>query len=200
VDEIRARRADNRLLLHEKVGHLGIFVSASVAKRGPPNSLAALDLIEALPPGLYEAIIRDTKPDIQGWSMSAGAISSSPAAHDRRHPQARRRPRRRAGFESSTRVADQSEPLRQVRFADRESDVERGHSALLRDTNPARLERWFLSDSILDALGQVDGGRQCARIPSGLAKNPFAKVERDVSGRIEQAPGASSHQCVFYLS
>src|SRR6266478_9702113 len=59
---------------------------------------------------------------------------------------------------------------------------------VLRGTNPARLERWFLSDLnpwMLWVKSMAETVRTNRRPVS--PKNPFAKVERDVSGRIEQA-------------
>lgn len=44
-------------LLNEHVGHLGIFVSADVAKREHRAILRSLRAIEALPPGLYQMIL-----------------------------------------------------------------------------------------------------------------------------------------------
>ena len=49
--------------LHEKIGHLGIFVSAERrASARPRSSPARSSSIETLPPGLYEAVIEDTHP------------------------------------------------------------------------------------------------------------------------------------------
>ncbi len=48
--------------LHPSVGHLGIFVSAGVANREHSELFCALDLIDVLPPGLYEARIEDIAP------------------------------------------------------------------------------------------------------------------------------------------
>ena len=77
VDEIRLNEQTIVYCLHEKIGHLGIFVSASVAKRETAELASALELIDTLPPGLYEAVITDTKPTCRGSSTSTGAISSS---------------------------------------------------------------------------------------------------------------------------
>lgn len=48
-------------LQHHSVGHLGIFVSGSVARREHRQLIASLDAIKALPPGLFELIIKDIK-------------------------------------------------------------------------------------------------------------------------------------------
>jgi hypothetical protein len=50
-------------LLHRDVGHLGIFVSAEVARREHRAILENLDALEALPPGLYEMRIEATTDD-----------------------------------------------------------------------------------------------------------------------------------------
>lgn len=41
-------------VLHESVGHLGIFVGGSVALKEHDQLVTSLDVIESLPPGLYE--------------------------------------------------------------------------------------------------------------------------------------------------
>jgi len=56
----------------EKAGHLGLFVSAGVAKRETSELASALDLIDTLPPGLYEAIIQDTHPEMPGLQYVEG--------------------------------------------------------------------------------------------------------------------------------
>lgn len=41
--------------MHEDVGHLGIFVSSSIANKEHQKFISNIDFIESLPPGLYEA-------------------------------------------------------------------------------------------------------------------------------------------------
>ena len=41
--------------MHETIGHLGIFVSGGVAKKEHAEFSSNIDLIDVLPPGLYEA-------------------------------------------------------------------------------------------------------------------------------------------------
>jgi len=43
--------------LHQTIGHLGIFVSAKVATKEHRELQQATDLIDVLPPGLYEAVL-----------------------------------------------------------------------------------------------------------------------------------------------
>src|SRR5271157_6121537 len=44
-------------MVHEKVGHLGIFVSSSIAKKEHAEVTSTMKTIEALAPGLYEMTI-----------------------------------------------------------------------------------------------------------------------------------------------
>jgi len=62
VDEIIANEQVIVYCLHDSVGHLGIFVSSGVANREHTELFSALDLIDVLPPGLYEAVIEDIAP------------------------------------------------------------------------------------------------------------------------------------------
>ena len=59
VEDIRVRKQVIVYCLHEKIGHLGIFVSGGIADREHSKLVGALELIELLPPGLYEATIED---------------------------------------------------------------------------------------------------------------------------------------------
>lgn len=55
VDDIRAYGQTIVYTVHENVGHLGIFVSGGVAKKEHAEFSSNIDLIDVLPPGLYEA-------------------------------------------------------------------------------------------------------------------------------------------------
>ena len=55
VDDIRSYGQTIVYTVHETVGHLGIFVSGSVAKKEHGEFSSNIDLIDTLPPGLYEA-------------------------------------------------------------------------------------------------------------------------------------------------
>jgi len=61
TDEIKARGQVIVGLLHQDVGHLGIFVSGKVAKKEHAQIVSVLKSIEALPPGLYGMAIKESK-------------------------------------------------------------------------------------------------------------------------------------------
>ncbi|HVM79079.1 MAG TPA: DUF3141 domain-containing protein, partial [Stellaceae bacterium] len=55
--EIRIRGQRIIYMVHDKVGHLGIFVSSSIAKKEHAEVTSTMKTIEALSPGLYEMTI-----------------------------------------------------------------------------------------------------------------------------------------------
>src|SRR5271168_4227163 len=63
VDEIRAYGQTIVYTVHETVGHLGIFVSGGVAKKEHSEFSSNIDLIDVLPPGLYEATFEEKSVD-----------------------------------------------------------------------------------------------------------------------------------------
>jgi hypothetical protein len=63
VDDIRVHGQTIVYAVHESIGHLGIFVSGSVAKKEHDQFTNNIDLIDALPPGLYEAVMTPKDPD-----------------------------------------------------------------------------------------------------------------------------------------
>ena len=62
VDDIRANGQTIVYCVHDKIGHLGIFVSASVAKKEHAEFANNIDFIDCLPPGLYEAVLTPVPP------------------------------------------------------------------------------------------------------------------------------------------
>ena len=63
VDEIRSYGQTIVYTVHENAGHLGLFVSGSVARKEHGKFSSNIDLIDTLPPGLYEAVFEDKQDD-----------------------------------------------------------------------------------------------------------------------------------------
>lgn len=59
VAEIKRRQQVVVYLLHDTIGHLGIFVSGKVSKKEHKEIIASIDLIGYLSPGLYEMVIEE---------------------------------------------------------------------------------------------------------------------------------------------
>src|SRR6476646_1421739 len=72
VDDIRAYGQTIVYTVHESVGHLGIFVSGGVAKKEHAEFSSNIDLIDVLPPGLYEATFEPRGPDTLNDDLTVG--------------------------------------------------------------------------------------------------------------------------------
>src|SRR4051795_11064977 len=73
VDEIRSYGQTIVYTIHESVGHLGIFVSGGVAKKEHGEFSSNIDLIDTLPPGLYEAVFDAKTGDTANSDLAAGS-------------------------------------------------------------------------------------------------------------------------------
>ena len=62
--------------VHETIGHLGIFVSGSVAKKEHQEFAENIDLIDCLPPGLYEAVFQMKTPEVANVELVSGGYIS----------------------------------------------------------------------------------------------------------------------------
>lgn len=63
VAEIKIRGQRIIYMVHEQVGHLGIFVSSQIANKEHSEVASTLETIEAMAPGLYEMRIEDISED-----------------------------------------------------------------------------------------------------------------------------------------
>ena len=72
VDEIRYHGQTIVYTVHETVGHLGIFVSGGVAKKEHAEFSSNIDLIDVLPPGLYEATFTAKSGDTARGDLAGG--------------------------------------------------------------------------------------------------------------------------------
>jgi len=71
VEDVRSYGQTIVYTIHETIGHLGIFVSAGVARKEHGEFSSNIDLIDTLPPGLYEAVFREIK-DATNAELASG--------------------------------------------------------------------------------------------------------------------------------
>ncbi len=71
-DEILAHGQTIVYAVHESIGHLGIFVSGAIAKKEHREFTCNIDMIDLLPAGIYEAVIRDKTPDTPNAELAYG--------------------------------------------------------------------------------------------------------------------------------
>ena len=107
VEDIRANGQTIVYCVHDKIGHLGIFVSGGVAKKEHPEFATNIDFIDCLPPGLYEAVLTpagEAEPRRAGGRRLCRPLRAPLA---RRHPGPRQqRPRGRAQFAAVARLSE----------------------------------------------------------------------------------------------
>jgi len=72
TEEIRMYGQTIVYAIHESVGHLGIFVSGAVARKEHEEFASNIDLIDVLPPGLYEAVLHQKAPDDANPALAHG--------------------------------------------------------------------------------------------------------------------------------
>jgi pimeloyl-ACP methyl ester carboxylesterase len=72
VDDIRSCGQTIVYTIHDTVGHLGIFVSGAVAKKEHGEFADNIDLIDTLPPGLYEAVFEPKTDSTPGADLVTG--------------------------------------------------------------------------------------------------------------------------------
>jgi pimeloyl-ACP methyl ester carboxylesterase len=72
IDEIRSYGQTIVYTIHETAGHLGIFVSGGIARKEHSEFSSNIDLIDTLPPGLYEAVFAQKSSDTANPDLVSG--------------------------------------------------------------------------------------------------------------------------------
>ncbi|TCL64613.1 DUF3141 domain-containing protein [Rhizobium sp. BK251] len=188
VNEMRSHGQTIVYTVHETIGHLGIFVSASVARKEHGEFSSNIDLIDALPPGLYEATFEaKTDETIRGdlvegnWIMRCEArtlddiraLGCNSPADDRR-------------FATAARVSEINLALYRTFFQPVvRAMVPDWAAKQLRESHPLRLQYELLSDAnplmaqIADLAADVAEERRPV-----AAENPFLALEKAFSSQI----------------
>ncbi len=176
VDEIRARGQRILYTLHENVGHLGIFVASSVAKKEHEQIVSTLKAIEALAPGLYEMVITEEYGEginkqfkVAFAERSIEQVVEQSGGDDSDKP-----------FAAAARFSELGAELYDLTMRPFVQAMSNELSAeTLAHTSPMRLQRWAESDRnpmmplVKDLAEQVRKQRQ----PAG-ENNPFRAIER----------------------
>jgi poly(3-hydroxyalkanoate) synthetase len=144
TDEIKARGQVIVGLLHQDIGHLGIFVSGRVAKKEHAQIVSVLETIELLPPGLYGMQIKEVKRN--------GGIEYEVEFEERRLEDitARLNPLKRGderAFEAVAEISDFNQRAYELFVRPLvQATMDSSTAELLRTMHPLRVQRWALSD------------------------------------------------------
>lgn len=187
-DEIVRRGQVIVYMLHEGIGHLGIFVSGKVAKKEHAEIIGTMQLVNALPPGLYEMVIDEKPSRIESGELVEGdylvrverrRVADIRALDDELRDE--------EYFTSVAAVSEINDRLYRrfvspwVRLFTNELTAE-----LLRTMNPVRAQRELISDRN-PFLRMLEPWARWARGHRRVADehNPFRVLERDVSRSVE---------------
>ena len=171
VEEIKARGQRIVYMLHDSIGHLGIFVSSQVAGREHVAITDTVRAIEALSPGLYEMILDDEEDRVHIRFEPRG-IGDILKLGDGRDDE-----------ELFTEVAEMSNINTTVydRFVRPtiKSMVTPESAELIRESHPLRTQRLMFSDKnpIMPAMDKITEGLVQER-KKASEDNPFLMGEK----------------------
>jgi len=162
-------------LVHEDVGHLGIFVSGKVAQKEHTEIIEALDYIERLRPGLYVMELEETS----GTGKEKYLSTFREVTLDARRKFNRLERKDEKPFEVVAEVSLMNEkayalfgrPI--VKSMVNEKTAELG-----RNLHPLRVQRWFFSDinPLMWTVGLMASKAEADRKPASQ-DNPFRRLE-----------------------
>ena len=189
VEEIRSHGQTIVYTIHETVGHLGIFVSAGVARKEHGEFSSNIDLIDVLPPGLYEAVFEAKSEGTAGSDFVTGdwvmrceartlddirALGGNDAADERR-------------FAAAARISEINLALYRT-FAQPavRAFVPEGVADRLKQLHPLRLQYELFSDTN-PMMAWFKAAADMARDDrkAVAADNPFLALEQSLSKQIE---------------
>lgn len=145
TEEIKARGQVIVGLMHQHVGHLGIFVSGKVAKKEGTQIASVLKSIEALPPGLYGMEIAEQK-DREGKATYEVSLVElrleEVVARMNRFKRADEKP-----FEAVKVISEFNQRAYELFGRPLVQALSNEYGAKLsREFHPLRLQRWAISD------------------------------------------------------
>jgi pimeloyl-ACP methyl ester carboxylesterase len=145
TEEIKARGQVIVGLMHEDIGHLGIFVSGKVAKKEHAQIVSVMKSVEMLPPGLYAMKI-DTTKDADGKEDYTVEFRERRlediTAHFNRFQRNDEKP-----FEAVAAVSEFNQRAYELFMQPTVQSMSNDMTAKLRrEFHPLRFQRWALSD------------------------------------------------------
>jgi pimeloyl-ACP methyl ester carboxylesterase/tellurite resistance protein len=185
TSEIRIRGQRIIYMIHEQVGHLGIFVSSKIAKREHTEVAGTMEAIEYLPPGLYEMKIDVYLGHGEGREFTV-------SFHDRKLDQLRAFDAKREDEKPFAAVARMSEI--QAHLYDLylrpfvKATINPGIAELARMLHPLRLQRGLVSGRN-PVMAGVAGLAEKATKERQLAAadNLFVRTENVLAALFEQS-------------
>ena len=170
--------------LHQSIGHLGIFVSGKVATNEHGEFALARDMVDLMPPGLYEAVITGMDGSVENPELVQGSylFSLENRTLDDIRKLGGNSPEDDLAFATAARVSEVTQGVYStlMRPAVR-ATVSEASAELMRPSHPNRLRFQMFADQnpfmrpVADWAESVRGNRRPAS-----PDNPFLAYERMV--------------------
>jgi hypothetical protein len=188
VDDLIANGQTIIYSLHQSIGHLGIFVSGKVAKKEHEEFVLNMNLIDVMPPGLYEVVLTEADGSVSHPDLLEGkyiakvvprtlddirALGHNDAADQRR-------------FETVARVSDINQGLYRTFISPIVKSLTTQTSAeFLREMHPNRVAFRAFSDQnlLMPPVASLAEKVGANRHPVE-ARNPFLALEKIASSWI----------------
>ncbi len=181
TEEIKARGQVIIGLMHQSVGHLGIFVSGKVATREHAQIVEVLKSIEALAPGLYAMHIVERKDggyDVSFQERRLEEVAKQLNRFERQDEQP---------FQAVNAISDFNQRAYELFLQPFVQATHGEYSGkLMRQFHPLRMQRWAMSDlnPWLSWVGPAAKAVRAGRQPVNGDDNAPRKVERTASAAI----------------
>lgn len=188
VAEIRAHRQTIVYCVHETIGHLGIFVSGSVSKKEHREFAENIDLIDVLPPGLYEAVITP-KTGAPGEDLVEGdfLVRFEPRTLDHIRAFGTANPEDDHAFAAAARLSETMLGLYRLWLGPAlRATANPAIAEAVRKLHPARLPYEAMSDQnpFLRPIAAMAEAVRAARAPAA-PDNPFVAIQTAMAEAIE---------------
>ncbi|MEM6536471.1 MAG: DUF3141 domain-containing protein [Pseudomonadota bacterium] len=178
-NEIIAHRQRIFYMLNDRVGHLGIFVSSSVAKKEHKGMASVLETIETVPPGLYELSIEDEEREGADPAGDAFVITVSPRTFEELSDITGDRRDERA-FAGVARASEAGAEVYDSVFRPAvKAAVPRAAAQAMREVNPMRLrKKAFSTNTPIGMLAKATAPNVAKNRQPVDEDNIFLKTER----------------------
>jgi len=173
VDDIKRHGQVIVYIVHKDIGHLGIFVAGSVARKEHNEIIGNFDMIDFLPPGLYEMVIEGDVQSGKFTSQFEPRTFADIAAYDDGTAD-------ETDFSVVAKVSEANDNLYQlsmrpwVKFWTTELSAE-----IIRYLHPLRTQRYMFADinPLMRPLKNIASVVRQNRKPAA-ADNPFTAMEK----------------------
>ncbi|HEX2943624.1 MAG TPA: DUF3141 domain-containing protein [Rhodopila sp.] len=171
--------------MHESIGHLGIFVSGKVATKEHGEFVSCMEMIDLLPPGLYEAVITEVDADTSNRDLVQGRYLFRLEARTLNHIRAigGNTPEDERRFAAAARVSEINRGLYETFLAPVLRDrVTEQVAETLRATHPNRVRFGIYADAnpLMRPVRELAESIRADRKPAD-PDNPWLAMERATS-------------------